>query len=236
MVIEEDKDEKQPLKSQSVVVATSTDVELSLPQTPPPATLMHKHLLTRLSSSVRSLPAVMTTDVPSMTSAVETGDGYAVQACASTGDLFIMPSRGDATVKRNVSPHVTTSCDALVAKKSDRKKLDLQPSNSLRNMLQPAVEEPLLILPDSAKDVLSDESQSSATVGWCTKIRRSKVGQVLSNPDARLSVAIYCLSSFSVIGYDEVFAVFASTDRRLGEFQSCVLQLLFMFQRCLLYV
>ena len=62
-----------------------------------------------------------------------------------------------------------------------------------------------------------DGKHVPAAGGWCAFYKKSNVHKVLTNADARMAIAIYTFMSFAVIGYDEVFTVFASTDRALGE-------------------
>ena len=193
------------------------------PQTSPskksPLVLAAKSpLLARLSASVRSLPTL--TSLPTGGA----GDcGFAVQACASTGDVFLMPCANEVGDEQRTAPLLTTSCDRISNIQSPKA------SETLRENLKTpesksAAAQPLLKVPQAKSDCESGDAgqTSSADSSWRESVKQSKVWQVLQNPEARMTVAIYSLSSFSVIGYDEVFTVFASTDRSLSKFSGII--------------
>ena len=200
----------------------------------PPVLAAKSPLLARLSASVRSLPTLTSLPVGGA------GDcGYAVQACASTGDVFLMPRAEEVGDGQRTAPLLTASCDRISSIPS-RKASETPQENLKTPESKPAAAQPLLKVSEVKSDCESGDAgqTNSADSSWRESVKQSKIWQVLKNPEARMTVAIYSLSSFSVIGYDEVFTVFASTDRSLSKSSSSIsrTQLLDCTFTCKLYM
>ncbi|XP_068738626.1 uncharacterized protein [Montipora capricornis] len=83
-------------------------------------------------------------------------------------------------------------------------------------------EEQEVIIGDDAGSKASRNCQSSSSccccnTWWCCKaFRRSKLAVLLRNRNVLVSIASYCILSFKVIGFDELFSLWAATPPHLG--------------------
>ena len=149
------------------------------------------------NASVHSLP-LLQIDRPARRQHLQTYDTHSV-ASTSHADLLFPDIYSSPSLSRKFS-----SCDNVYKRKSG---VDLRQVSS-----------PLIHCSDdvtSAEDTKRVKQSSKAAACWAY-YKQSDVHKVLSNSDARLSIAVYVTMSFAVIGYEEVYTVFASTDRSLG--------------------
>ncbi|XP_068761378.1 uncharacterized protein [Montipora capricornis] len=82
-------------------------------------------------------------------------------------------------------------------------------------------EEQGIIIGDDAgsKAVRNCQSSSSCCCNtWrcCKAFKRSKLAVLLRNRNVLVSIAAYCILSFKVIGFDELFSLWAATPPHLG--------------------
>ena len=116
---------------------------------------------------------------------------------SSVGDLY-----QDAAKVRNRSMHSLRG--------STR---SLKHSKSMEPRDRAITTEPLML--KSSSD--TEQAKSSRRLTLCEKFKNTDAYKVLSNRNAMMSISIYFTVSFGVIGYEEVFTVFASTSPALGK-------------------